>query len=192
MSSEKLTPEQLIYAYSNGYFPMAEDAEDTEIFWHRPEMRGIIPLDQFHVNKNMKRLWRKHGYQLKINTAFKAVVMACAERENTWINPEIVEAYTALHELGYALSFEVWDNDKLVGGLYGIAIEKAFFGESMFSRATNTSKLALIHLVEFMKKNDFTLLDTQYLNDHLKQFGAIEIPDEKYMEMLNEAIAKSL
>ncbi len=118
--------------------------------------------------------------------------MACASRERTWINDEIVDAYTELSEMGYALSFEVWKKDQLVGGLYGIAIEKAFFGESMFSIETNTSKLALVHLVEFMKANDFRLLDTQYLNPHLLQFGAIEISDEKYMTQLKEALAKSL
>lgn len=193
MEQEKLSPGQLLYAYSNGYFPMAEDEEDGgEIYWHRPDMRGVIPLESFHMSKNLKRLWRNHPYQLKINTDFKSVVLACAARERTWINDEIVEAYTELSEMGYALSFEVWKRDTLVGGLYGIAIEKAFFGESMFSIETNTSKLALVHLVEFMKANEFMLLDTQYLNPHLTQFGAVEISDEKYMIQLKEALAKSL
>lgn len=188
-----LSPGQLIYAYSNGYFPMAEDEEEGgEIYWHRPEKRGIIPLESFHISKNLKRLWRNHGYQLKTNTAFQSVVLACAAREHTWINDDIVNAYTQLSEIGYALSFEVWKRKKLVGGLYGISIEKAFFGESMFSLETNTSKLALIYLVTFMKENNYKLLDTQYLNPHLKQFGAIEISDKKYMDLLNEALAKSL
>lgn len=192
MSEEKLSPGKLIYAYSNGYFPMSHDEENGEIFWHRPDNRGVIPLDKFYASKNLKRLWRNNNYTFKINTAFREVVEACAERETTWINQEIIDAYTELSELGYAMSFEVWNEDKLVGGLYGIAIEKAFFGESMFSRESNTSKLALMFLVEYLKENDYHLLDTQYLNDHLKQFGAIEIPDSKYMKMLNKALAISL
>ena len=192
MSDDKLSPDTLIYAYSNGYFPMSHDEENGEIFWHRPDSRGVIPLDKFYASKNLRRLWRNNPYTFKMNTAFKQVIEACAERETTWINSEIIDAYTELSELGYAISFEVWKDDKLVGGLYGIAIERAFFGESMFSRETNTSKLALIYLIEHLKSNDFELLDTQYLNDHLKQFGAIEIPDLKYMKMLNKAIAISL
>ncbi|MFT5512387.1 MAG: leucyl/phenylalanyl-tRNA--protein transferase [Bacteroidia bacterium] len=193
MVEEKLKPAQLIYAYSNGYFPMADDPEEGgEIYWHRPEQRGIIPLDSFHVSKNMKRFWRKNPYTLKLNTAFREVIKACAERDRTWINDEIIDAYSSLSEMGYALSFEVWDESELVGGLYGVTIGKAFFGESMFSKASNTSKLALMHLVTFMKENDFVLLDTQYLNTHLEQFGAVEIPDKNYMEQLASALANSL
>jgi leucyl/phenylalanyl-tRNA---protein transferase len=193
MTDDKLTPGQLIYAYSNGYFPMAEDRDEgSEIYWHRPEMRGIIPIKDFHISKNLKRLWQNHTYELKINSAFREVISACSERAQTWINPQIVDAYCELSALGYALSFEVWDGLDLVGGLYGVTIEKAFFGESMFSKSSNTSKLALVFLVEFMTENDYMLLDTQYLNDHLMQFGAVEIPDQKYIELLNEALAKSL
>lgn len=185
---EKLTPAQLLYAYSNGYFPMAHEEEGGEIYWHRPEFRGIIPLDKFHISKNLKRLWRNHSYDLKISSAFRQVIVACSERETTWISDEIVDAYVELHNMGNAMSFEVWRKDELVGGLYGVCIGKAFFGESMFSRETNTSKLALISLVEYLRENEYELLDTQYLNNHLKQFGAIEIPDENYLELLDKAL----
>lgn len=192
MSEERLSPGQLIYAYSNGYFPMAEEDEEKTIYWHRPEKRGVIPLDAFHISKNLKRLWRNHTYDLRINTQFREVVIACGSRDQTWISEEIIDAYTELSEMGYALSFEVFNNDQLVGGLYGVSIEKAFFGESMFSKEPNTSKLALIFLVEFLKQHNYILLDTQYLNPHLKQFGAVEISDKKYMEQLKQALAKSL
>ena len=189
---EKLNPAQLLYAYSNGYFPMAHEEKDGQIYWHRPAMRGVIPLDKFHVSKNLKRLWRKHTYDLRIDTAFSEVVKACAKRSTTWINDEILDAYAQLHEMNYAKSFEVWSGDDLVGGLYGVDLGRAFFGESMFSRETNTSKLALVFLVEYLRENDYLLLDTQYLNNHLKQFGAIEISDEKYMDILSQAISKDV
>ncbi len=169
---------------------MAHEEEGGEIFWHRPEERGIIPLEKFHVSKNMKKFWGNHPYQLKMTTSFREVVRACSLRDTTWINDTIIDAYAELAEMGYAMSFEVWAESKLVGGLYGVTIEKAFFGESMFSKETNTSKLALIFLVEYLKKNEYVLLDTQYLNDHLKQFGAIEISDEKYMTILDKALSK--
>lgn len=189
---EKLNPAQLLYAYSNGYFPMSHEEEDGEIYWHRPAMRGVIPLEKFHISKNMKRLWKNHPYSLRMNTSFSEVVKACANRSTTWINDEILDAYTQLHEMGYAKSFEVWRDDELVGGLYGVDLGRAFFGESMFSRETNTSKLALIFLVEHLRENNYLLLDTQYLNNHLKQFGAIEISDEKYMAILSQAISKDV
>jgi len=192
LMEEKLNPAQLLYAYSNGYFPMAHEEEDGQIYWHRPVMRGVIPLDKFHVSKNLKRLWRKHTYDLRIDTAFSEVVKACAKRSTTWINDEILDAYAQLHEMNYAKSFEVWSGDDLVGGLYGVDLGRAFFGESMFSRETNTSKLALVFLVEYLRENDYLLLDTQYLNNHLKQFGAIEISDEKYMDILSQAISKDV
>ena len=192
LMEEKLNPEQLLYAYSNGYFAMAHEEEDGQIYWHRPAMRGVIPLDKFHVSKNLKRLWRNHTYDLRIDTAFSEVVKACAKRSTTWINDEILDAYTQLHEMNYAKSFEVWSGDDLVGGLYGVDLGRAFFGESMFSRETNTSKLALLFLVEYLRENDYLLLDTQYLNNHIKQFGAIEISDEKYMDILSQAISKDV
>lgn len=169
---------------------MAHEEEGNEIYWHRPEQRGIIPLDAFHISKNMQRLWRNHEYDLRVNTDFEHVIRACSERETTWISDEIIQAYCELHEMGYALSFEVWENNRLVGGLYGVSIGKAFFGESMFSRKSNTSKLALVFLVHFLKENGYELLDTQYLNDHLKQFGGVEISDEKYMQLLTKALTK--
>jgi leucyl/phenylalanyl-tRNA--protein transferase len=185
---EEITPSQLVYAYSNGYFPMAHEEEGNEIYWHRPQQRGVIPLDQFHVSKNLNRLYKKTHFQFKRNTAFRQVIEACSHRDVTWISPEIIDVYEELHHLGFAMSFEVWDKEKLVGGLYGVHIGKAFFGESMFSKVSNSSKLALVYLVEYLKKENYQLLDTQYLNDHLKQFGAIEISDEFYMEQLANAL----
>ncbi|MCB9260841.1 MAG: leucyl/phenylalanyl-tRNA--protein transferase [Flavobacteriales bacterium] len=187
--SPKLSPVELIYAYSNGYFPMAHEDDNNEIYWHRPEGRGIIPLDGFYVNKNLKRLWKKTHYQFSINQRFEEVIKGCSNRASTWISEEIIEAYIELHKMGFAMSFEVWDDEKLVGGLYGVSIKKAFFGESMFSIVPNSSKLALIFLVEYLKENEYLLLDIQYLNDHTKQFGGIEISDEKYLKMLSKAIA---
>lgn len=189
LMSPKLSPVELIYAYSNGYFPMAHEDDNNEIYWHRPEGRGIIPLDGFYVNKNLKRLWKKTHYQFSINQRFEEVIKGCSNRASTWISEEIIEAYIELHKMGFAMSFEVWDDEKLVGGLYGVSIKKAFFGESMFSIVPNSSKLALIFLVEYLKENEYLLLDIQYLNDHTKQFGGIEISDEKYLKMLSKAIA---
>ncbi|MBT8326096.1 MAG: leucyl/phenylalanyl-tRNA--protein transferase [Bacteroidia bacterium] len=183
-----LDPAELLYAYSKGYFPMAVPEDDNEIFWFKPDMRGIIPLDKFHVSKNLKRLFNKQHFELKINGDFEGTIKACANRDDTWISQEIINSYTRLNEMGYAFSFETWRNGKLVGGLYGVAIGRVFFGESMFHLETDASKIALVFLVEFMKENNIQLLDTQYLNDHLKQFGAIEITNEEYEEMLELAL----
>ena len=188
--SEEITPGQLIYAYSNGYFPMAHEEEDYQIYWHRPRKRGVIPLDEFHISKNLQRLWRNNPFEFSRNRDFESVIRSCANRDVTWISEEIIASYLELHVMGCASSFEVWRDDQLVGGLYGVHLGKAFFGESMFSTESNTSKLALVYLVEFLKSEGYSLLDTQYLNDHLKQFGAIEIPDENYMEQLTIALGK--
>ena len=182
---------ELIYAYSQGYFPMADPDEDNQIYWYKPELRGIIPLDKFHIPKNLRNLWKRQPFELKINTAFVEVMEACSHRESTWISDEIIKVYAELHEKGYAHSFECWQDGRLVGGLYGVAIGRAFFGESMFHRVSNASKIALIFLVEYLKQNMFILLDTQYINNHLLQFGAIEITDEQYMGKLEKALSGS-
>ncbi len=178
----------LLYAYSNGYFPMADEDQNQEIHWFKPELRGIIPLNTFHIPKNLKRLYKQNKFELRMNSAFEEVIRGCSKRDKTWISEEIIEAYINLFNSGYAFSFETWHNSKLVGGLYGVSIGKAFFGESMFHTETDASKIALIYLVDYLKKNDFILLDTQFLNPHLKQFGAIEIPDAEYMNLLYDAI----
>ena len=183
-----LDPAELLYAYSQGYFPMAIPEDDNEIFWFKPEMRGIIPLDTFHISKNLRRLYNKQYFELRINGDFEGTMRACAEREDTWISEDIVQSYCKLHEMGYGFSFEAWREGKLVGGLYGVIIGKAYFGESMFHRENDASKIALIFLVQFLKDNGFKLLDTQYINDHLKQFGATEVPNADYENMLAGAL----
>jgi leucyl/phenylalanyl-tRNA--protein transferase len=183
-----LDPTELLYAYSQGYFPMAVPEEDDEIYWFKPDMRGIIPLDTFHIPKNLKRFYKKNPFTMRINGDFEGTMRGCAERDDTWISEEIIQVYCKLNELGYALSFESWKGDKLVGGLYGVALGRAFFGESMFFKETNASKVALIYLVEFLNEHNFSLLDTQYINNHLKQFGAKEIPNTEYEELLAVAL----
>lgn len=180
---------ELLSAYMNGFFPMAHPEEENKIFWHKPEVRGIIPLDQFKVSKNLARLYRNGNFHFRVNGDFEAVIRACADREETWISEDIIQSYLKVNAMGYAYSFEAWLDNELVGGLYGIAIGKAFFGESMFHKVNNASKLALVFLVEKLSEQGFTLLDTQYLNDHIKQFGAIEISEEDFNEKLSEALA---
>jgi leucyl/phenylalanyl-tRNA--protein transferase len=183
-----LDPTELLYAYSQGYFPMAVPEDNNEIFWFKPDMRGIIPLDTFHVSKNLKRLYNKGYFELRINGDFEGTMRGCADREDTWISEEIIASYGKLNEMGYGFSFETWRNEKLVGGLYGVALGRVFFGESMFHTETDASKIALLFLVEFLQENNFQLLDTQYINDHLMQFGAVEIPNEEYEELLARAL----
>ena len=183
-----LDPAELLYAYSQGYFPMAVPEDDNEIFWFKPDMRGIIPLETFHVSKNLKRLYKRGHFKLRINGDFEGTMRGCAAREDTWISEDIIASYCKLNEMGYGFSFETWREGQLVGGLYGVAIGKVFFGESMFHKETDASKIALVFLVEFLKENDFRLLDTQYINDHLLQFGAKEVPNEEYEEMLAQAL----
>ena len=178
----------LLHAYTQGYFPMADEEKNNDIYWFKPELRGIIPLDSFHIPKNLSRQYLRGDFELKINTAFEEVLTLCGSRNKTWISDEIKASYLNLYNLGYAFSFEAWQNDKLVGGLYGVSIGKAFFGESMFHTVSNASKIALVFLVEHLKKNDFYLLDIQFITEHLKQFGAIEIPEEEYLTLLYEAM----
>ena len=184
----------LLNAYANGYFPMAESRDTKTLHWYYPEKRGIIPLDDFHIPKSLAKFLKQNPFTYTLDTAFRDVITACAERDDTWINNDIIELYCALHTMGYAQSVEVWiqdsktRNQKLVGGLYGVSLGKAFFGESMFSRAANASKAALVYLVNHLREGGYTLLDAQYVNDHLKQFGIIEISRADYLERLEEAL----
>ena len=190
----EVTPEVLLRAYACGIFPMSESADDPGLFWVAPELRGIIPLDDFHVPKRLKRTVRQNKFEITVNRAFNEVVGLCAEetdlRHETWINNRIRELYCELHKMGHAHSVEARLDGTLVGGLYGVSLGGAFFGESMFSRARDASKVALVHLVERMKNRGFELLDTQFNTEHLAQFGAIEIPRSEYEELLQAAIEK--
>ena len=180
----------LLQAYRMGLFPMADvDESGTEqINWYAPERRGVIPLDDFHIPRGLKRALKKEEYEIRMDSVFQQVIEACADREETWIGPGIQASYIRLHHLGWAHSVESWYQGKLVGGLYGVAIGGAFFGESMFSLRTDSSKVALVHLVEHLRSNGFVLLDTQWINPHLAQFGCMEIPREEYMEQLEIAL----
>jgi leucyl/phenylalanyl-tRNA--protein transferase len=182
----------LLSGYANGWFPMA--VEGGDIRWFSPDPRGVIPLDQFHVSRRLARLHRQGHFEIAVNRDFGAVIRACAEVDRdpddpgSWISDEIIRSYCALHERGFAHSVEAWRDGRLVGGLYGVALGAAFFGESMFHRETDASKVALVALVERLRTNGFSLLDTQWVTPHLEQFGAIEIPKEEYLERLARAI----
>jgi leucyl/phenylalanyl-tRNA--protein transferase len=188
----EITPELIVRAYRAGIFPMSENAEDDDVFGVSPEMRGILPLNGFHLSTSLRKAIRKSGYTVRVDTDFQAVIEACAtvgaERDTTWINGTIRTVYGKLFSRGIAHTVEVWDGRELVGGLYGLAIGGAFFGESMFHRRTNASKMALAHLVERLRAGGFVLLDTQFLTDHLASLGGIEIPREVYEELLAEAL----
>lgn len=187
-----ITPELLLRAYSIGMFPMSDSADDPELFWVEPEIRGIIPLDEFHVSASLAKAIRKRPFDIRFDTAFDQVVDKCAEaapdRPSTWINQTIRELYGALHRLGHAHSVEAFEGEELVGGLYGVSLGSAFFGESMFSRRTNASKICLVHLVQRLRERGFTLLDTQFTTEHLKTFGAVDIPKEAYGLLLDKAM----
>jgi leucyl/phenylalanyl-tRNA---protein transferase len=187
-----LTPELLLRAYAAGIFPMAEDAEDREVFWVDPDQRGVLPLDRFHLPRRLRRLLRQELFEIRCDSVFTEVVRGCAEprpeRPKTWINEEIVELYTALFRLGFAHSVECWHGGALVGGLYGVALGGAFFGESMFSRVSDASKVALAQLVARLRLGGFRLLDTQFVTPHLERFGAIEIPRRQYHRELAAAL----
>lgn len=181
-----LTPELLLSAYAQGYFPMA--VETGEIMWFCPNPRAIFDLENFHVPRTLRQVCRQKRFELRINQRFRAVITACAERaEGTWIDDEIIAAYCRLHELGCAHSVESWQDGRLVGGLYGVALGGAFFGESMFSRVSNASKVALVYLVERLRAGGFVLLDTQFTNEHLEQFHPVEIPRKEYLRRLAAA-----
>jgi leucyl/phenylalanyl-tRNA--protein transferase len=188
----RIPPDLLLRAYAMGVFPMAERADDPEVFWVRPETRGIIPLDGFHVPRRLQRTMRQSPYRIARDSDFQGVLDGCAEsrpgRSSTWINQPIREAYTALFERGHCHTVEAWQGEKLAGGLYGVSLGRAFFGESMFSRETDASKICLVHLVEHLRQRGFVLLDTQFTTAHLKRFGAVDVPRAKYERLLEEAV----
>ena len=185
-STDVIDPRLLLEAYAQGVFPMA--MEDGEMGWFSPDPRGIIPIREFHVPHGLRRLLRRGAYEVRLNTAFTAVMRGCADRESTWINESILRSYVRLFELGFAHSVETWMGHRLVGGLYGVAIGGAFFGESMFSRETGASQVALHALVTRLDERGFTLLDTQWTTEHLSRFGAHEITREDYLRRLERAI----
>lgn len=192
----RLTPAILLQAYAAGIFPMAESADDPELFWVDPKQRGILPLDAFHVPRRLRRVLRRDAIAIRCDTAFAAVMRGCAEasesRPSTWINDEIVRLYTALFVRGAAHSVECWqggeNGGELVGGLYGVSLGGVFFGESMFSRATDASKIALVHLVARLRLGGYRLLDMQFLTPHLAQFGGVEVSRARYHRLLAEAL----
>lgn len=187
-----LTPDFLLSAYAVGMFPMANDYHDTTIHWIEPRRRGIIPLDGFHVPRSLKKALRQGRFELRVDADFAAVMRACAaptpERPRTWLNPELIGLYVELHRRGHAHSVEAWAEGRLVGGLYGVKLGGAFFGESMFSRATDASKVALVELIGRLRAGGFALLDTQFVTDHLQRFGAIEISRADYLGRLRRAL----
>lgn len=188
----RIPPDLLLKAYASGVFPMAESAADPEVFWVRPETRGVIPLDGFHLPKSLKKIIRQNRFAIRFDHDFAGVIAGCAEkrpgRESTWINRPIREAYEQLFERGHCHTVEAWREERLVGGLYGVTLGSAFFGESMFSRERDASKVCLAALVERLNERGFTLLDTQFTTEHLKRFGAIDVPRGKYEKLLEEAV----
>ncbi|MGK9165166.1 leucyl/phenylalanyl-tRNA--protein transferase [Inquilinus limosus] len=189
----RVTPQLLLRAYAAGLFPMAESADSQELHWFDPPRRGVLPLDGLHVPRRLARTVKAGRFRVTADQAFAAVIAGCAastpDRPNTWINDEIVGLYTTLHRAGFAHSIECWDGDTLAGGLYGVALGGAFFGESMFSRATDASKVALVHLVARLRAAGFILLDTQFVTDHLARFGTVEIERAEYRRRLEAALA---
>lgn len=187
-----ITPEIMLRAYAAGIFPMAETADDPGLFWVEPEWRGIIPLDGFHLSARLARTVRSDRFEVRVDSDFDAVIAACAEarpdRPETWINSRIREIFGALFTLGHAHTVECWREGRLVGGLYGLSLGAAFFGESMFHRETDASKVALVHLVARLRRGRYRLLDTQFQTGHLAQFGTVEIPREAYRLRLEEAL----
>jgi leucyl/phenylalanyl-tRNA--protein transferase len=189
----EITPEVLLKAYACGIFPMAESADDPALYWVEPEMRGIIPLDRFHISSRLARTVRSDRFAVAIDRDFDGVLAGCAEpqpgRPRTWINTRIRMLYRKLYERRHCHSVEVYDGDTLVGGLYGVTLGRAFFGESMFHRTRDASKVALVHLMARLRAGGFKLLDTQFVTDHLKTFGAIEVPRRQYHKLLEAALA---
>ena len=188
----RIPTEALLRAYAQGIFPMAEDSDDPEVFWVRPETRGIIPLDSFHIPRSLAKAVRKAPYDIAFDRDFDAVIAACAEertnRRTTWINGPIREAYRRLFDIGHCHTVEARQDGHLAGGLYGVTLGRAFFGESMFSRQRDASKICLVHLVERLNERGFVLLDTQFTTDHLVRFGAKDVPRAKYEKLLADAL----
>ncbi len=187
-----LDPDILLRAYAVGLFPMAERHDDPTLYWIDPEKRGIMPLDTFHIPRRLKKSVRQGVYDIRCDTAFEEVIRRCADpapdRKETWINDEIIQLYSDLFDIGRAHSVEAWQDEELVGGLYGVALGGAFFGESMFSRARDASKIALVHLVARLRAGGFKLLDTQFVTSHLAQFGVVEIHRSGYRQLLSSAL----
>ena len=188
-----LTPDMVLQAYRAGFFPMAPCRESAEIRWYDPDIRGVLPISGLHVPKRLRRTVKKQAYRITFDGAFAEVMRECASaRSDTWINDEIIALYTELYHRGFAHSVEAWKDGHLVGGLYGISLGGAFFGESMFSVASNASKVALVHLVARLWRKGFELLDTQFVNEHLKQFGVYAVPRTEYLERLEKALEKEI
>jgi leucyl/phenylalanyl-tRNA--protein transferase len=190
-----LTPDLLLCAYASGLFPMANDRHDPTIHWIDPKRRGVLPLHRFHQPRSLRKTIRRGLFEVRVDRAFSQVIEACAEarpeRPRTWLNDELIALYCALHRRGYAHSVEAWADRRLVGGVYGVSLGAAFFGESMFTRARDASKVALAALVERLSAGGYRLLDTQFVTDHLRRFGAIEIARERYRRELQRALATS-
>ena len=190
-----LTPETLLRAYAVGLFPMAERHDDETLYWIDPEKRGILPIDRFHLPRRLARKFRRRPFEVRCDTAFERVMRECAapadDRPETWINDEIIALYTELNQMGRAHSVECWQAGDLVGGLYGVTLGAAFFGESMFSRETDASKIALAHLVARLRKGGYSLLDIQFVTEHLSRFGAVEIVRSGYRHLLAEALDRT-
>jgi leucyl/phenylalanyl-tRNA---protein transferase len=187
-TAEEITPDILLRAYAMGIFPMSDGRDDREIHWIDPRRRGVLPLDGFHISRSLAKRIRSDAFRATVDTAFEAVVEACADRGETWISHRIRRLYTQLHALGFAHSVEIWKADQLVGGVYGVTLGAAFFGESMFSRATDGSKIALAFAVHRLRAGGFRLFDTQFLTPHLKTLGAVEIARAEYHRRLAEAL----
>ena len=189
----ELTPELILRAYQAGIFPMAEDAESDDLFWVSPQLRGVIPLETAHISRTLRKTLRTHPYSVRVDSDFDATIEGCAtsgtDRETTWINASIRRQYGELFRRGYVHTVEVWEGPALVGGLYGVSMGAAFFGESMFHRKTDCSKIAMAHLIDRLRAGGFRLLDTQFITDHLRTFGGIEIPREDYELRLADALA---
>lgn len=184
----ELTPQLLLQGYASGVFPMAEGRDDPDVFWVDPKRRGILPLNGFHISRSLRRRILRADYQIALNRDFQGVVAACADRDETWINETIFDLYRQLRRAGLAHSLEVWQDDRLVGGVYGVTLGAAFFGESMFSRVTDASKIALAYLVDHLRRTGFQLFDTQFITPHLATLGAVEISRAAYHARLTKAL----
>lgn len=191
MPDPTITPELLLRGYAAGIFPMAESRDDPEVYWIDPRHRGILPLDGFHISRSLRRTILTCGWRVTTDTAFEETVKGCADRPETWINPAIFALYAGLHAEGFAHSLEVWEEAELVGGVYGVTLGSAFFGESMFSRRTDASKLALAYAVHRLRAGGFTLFDTQFLTPHLASLGGVEIPRATYRKRLAAALSQT-